>query len=162
MARILVQTEPFDTAAEQDALWRGHSSVGALVTFVGLMRDLNEDVGVSRMTLEHYPGMTEKALGAIAEEAVSRWSLDGLTIIHRVGRLEPQDPIVFVGVASRHRGDAFRACEFLIDYLKTRAPFWKKERTEEGERWVEARESDDAAAGRWGESEDRVGEAGKR
>ena len=149
MQRILVQTEPFDISAEQEALYRGNPRVGALVTFVGLMRDLSEGACVTRMTLEHYPGMTEKALAAIAEEAVSRWSLDGLTLIHRVGPLEPQDPIVFVGVVSRHRGDAFRACELLIDYLKTRAPFWKKEHTEDGERWVEARASDDAAAGRW-------------
>ncbi|MBK1724560.1 molybdopterin synthase catalytic subunit MoaE [Thiocystis violacea] len=150
MPRIIVQPNPFDVAAEQDALSRCNPRVGALVTFVGLMRDLNDGAQVSRMTLEHYPGMTEKALAAMAEEAASRWSLEGLTIIHRVGPLEPQDPIVFVGVASQHRGEAFRACEFLIDYLKTRAPFWKKEQTAEGERWVEARSSDDAAAGRWG------------
>lgn len=147
--RIRVQPEPFDIAAEQVALHQGNPSVGALVTFVGLMRDLNDGKQVHRMTLEHYPGMTEKALREIAEEAAARWSLEGLTIIHRVGPLEPQDPIVFVGVVSQHRGDAFRACELLIDYLKTRAPFWKKEHTTEGERWVEARASDDDAAGRW-------------
>ncbi|MBK5966578.1 molybdenum cofactor biosynthesis protein MoaE [Thiocystis minor] len=149
MPRIRIQTEPFDIAAEQDALWRDNPRVGALVTFVGLMRDLHEGVAVSRMTLEHYPGMTEKALAKIAEEANARWKLEGMTIVHRVGKLEPLDPIVFVGVASHHRGDAFRACEFLIDFLKTRAPFWKKEQTEQGERWVESRESDDAAARRW-------------
>ena len=123
--------------------------MGALVTFVGLMRDLNEGVEVSRMTLEHYPGMTEKALAAIAEEAAARWNLEGISIIHRVGTLDPQDPIVFVGAVSRHRQDAFRACEFLIDSLKTRAPFWKKEHTAHGERWVETRASDEVSAGRW-------------
>ena len=155
MALIRVQTEPFDAAAEQQALWLGDPGVGAVVTFVGLMRDLNDGVGVSQMTLEHYPGMTEKALAAVVAEAERRWSLTGITLIHRVGVLRPQDPIVFVGVASQHRGDAFRACELLIDYLKTRAPFWKKEHTDEGERWVEARESDEAAAGRWGAGEER-------
>ncbi len=149
MSRIHVQQEPIDIAAEQETLWRGRPQVGALVTFVGLMRDINEGVGVSAMTLEHYPGMTEKALDGIAAEAASRWKLEGIRIVHRVGLLRPQDPIVFVGVTSRHRGDAFRACEFLIDYLKTRAPFWKKETTVEGDRWVEARDCDDAAAGRW-------------
>ena len=149
MSRIQIQQEPIDIVAEQEALWRGRSQVGALVTFVGLMRDLSQGARVSAMTLEHYPGMTEKALASIAAEATARWELEGLCIVHRVGPLKPQDPIVFVGVASRHRGEAFRACEFLIDYLKTRAPFWKKEITEAGERWVEARDSDDAAADRW-------------
>lgn len=149
MRRIQVQIEPFDLAAEQAALWRGNARVGALVSFVGLVRDLSEGVGVSRLILEHYPGMTDKALAAIADEAAARWELEGVTLIHRVGTLEPQDPIVFVGVVSPHRGDAFRACEFLIDSLKTRAPFWKKEQTAQGERWVEARQSDETAAGRW-------------
>jgi molybdopterin synthase catalytic subunit len=134
MIRIQVQLEPIDIAAEQEALWRGKTRVGALVSFVGLMRDLNEGVGVSAMTLEHYPGMTERALAAIADEAARRWDLEGIRIVHRVGPLKPQDPIVFVGVVSAHRGEAFRACELLIDYLKTRAPFWKKETTAEGER----------------------------
>ncbi len=154
MQRILVQTAPFEIAAEQDALRRSNPHVGALVSFIGLMRDLNEGVAVTRMTLEHYPGMTEKALATIADEARARWHLEGVTIIHRVGALEPEDPIVFVGVTSQHRGDAFRACEFLIDYLKTRAPFWKKEQTPAGERWVEARSTDDAAAGRWEDASD--------
>jgi molybdopterin synthase catalytic subunit len=149
MRRVQVQIEPFDLAAEQQALWHVSPRVGALVTFVGLMRDLSDGLTVSRMTLEHYPGMTEKALLAIVNEANARWNLDGISIIHRVGTLAPQDPIVFVGVISRHRGDAFRACEFLIDYLKTRAPFWKKEHTERGERWVDARFSDEVAARRW-------------
>jgi molybdopterin synthase catalytic subunit len=151
MIRIQVQSEPIDVEAEQRALWLGNSRVGALVSFVGLMRDLNAGVEVQGMTLEHYPGMTERALAVIAEEAAARWDLSGLTIVHRVGALVPQDPIVFVGVASGHRGEAFRACELLIDYLKTRAPFWKKETTGSGERWVEARGADQEAAARWGE-----------
>jgi molybdopterin synthase catalytic subunit len=149
MRAIQIQTEPFDIRAEQEALCRDNRRIGALVTFVGLMRDLNAGVGVSRMTLEHYPGMTEKALAALAAEATERWELEGLRIVHRVGTLEPLDPIVFVGVISQHRGEAFRACEFLIDALKTRAPFWKKEITDAGERWVEARETDEEAARRW-------------
>ncbi|MFD2112763.1 molybdopterin synthase catalytic subunit MoaE [Thiorhodococcus fuscus] len=149
MHRIRVQSAPFDSAAEQAALVGDNARIGALVSFVGLMRDLNAGLGVSRMRLEHYPGMTEKALAAIADEAAERWELEGICIVHRVGILEPRDPIVFVGVVSQHRGDAFRACEFLIDYLKTRAPFWKKEVTDAGERWVEARSTDQAAAERW-------------
>lgn len=149
MNAIRIQTEPFDIRAEQEALCRNNPSIGALVTFVGLMRDLNDGMGVSRMTLEHYPGMTEKALGALVAEAGERWALEGIRLVHRVGTLEPLDPIVFVGVVSRHRGEAFRACEFLIDALKTRAPFWKKELTATGERWVEARETDAEAARRW-------------
>jgi len=149
MIDIRVQSEPFDLAVEQESLRRGRPEVGALVTFVGLMRDLNEDKRVSRMTLEHYPGMTEKALAAIAEEAAERWDLIDIRVIHRVGTLFPQDPIVLVAVTSAHRGDAFRACELLIDYLKTMAPFWKKEITEDGERWVEARHTDKSAAQRW-------------
>jgi molybdopterin synthase catalytic subunit len=146
---IQIQTEPFDIRAEQEALCRDNLRIGALVTFVGLMRDLNAGVGVARMTLEHYPGMTEKALGTLAAEASARWELEGLRIVHRVGTLEPLDPIVFVGVVSQHRGEAFRACEFPIDALKTRAPFWKKELTDAGERWVEARATDEDAARRW-------------
>lgn len=149
MNRIQVQQVPIEVAAEQEALWRGLPQVGALVSFVGLMRDINAGDQVTAMTLEHYPGMTEKALEAIAAEAAARWDLEGLCIVHRVGPLTPQEPIVFVGVVSRHRTDAFRACEFLIDYLKTRAPFWKKETTAAGARWVEARDGDEAAAGRW-------------
>ena len=149
MNSIRVQTNPIEIAAEQEALWRGRPQVGALVTFVGLMRDINVGKAVSAMTLEHYPGMTEKALAAITAEAAARWDLEGIRIVHRVGPLTPQDPIVFVGVAAQHRGAAFRACEFLIDYLKTRAPFWKKETTAEGARWVEGRETDVDAAARW-------------
>jgi molybdopterin synthase catalytic subunit len=149
MYDIRVQEQPFDLAAEQQSLWAGRPQVGALVSFIGLMRDINEGDAIRRMTLEHYPGMTEKALRAIAEEAARRWPIEAVRIVHRVGTLEPQDPIVLVAVAARHRGDAFRACELLIDYLKTRAPFWKKEVTAGGERWVEARDSDEDAAGRW-------------
>lgn len=147
--QIRIQSTPFDPFAEQDELRRGQPQVGALVAFVGLMRDLNEDANVCGMTLEHYPGMTERALAKIAAEAQRRWPLEGIRILHRVGRLEPEDPIVLVAVTSRHRGDAFRACELIIDYLKTDAPFWKKERTETGERWVEARDGDAAAQQRW-------------
>lgn len=149
MIDIRVQSDPFDIAAEQENLWRGHPQTGALVTFVGLMRDMNEGDRVSGMNLEHYPGMTEKALAAIADEAAGRWDLQGIRILHRVGELRPQDPIVLVAVTSAHRGEAFRACEYLIDYLKTRAPFWKKEITGSGERWVNARATDEDAASRW-------------
>lgn len=147
--RIQVREGSIDLHGEQETLWRGNPRIGAVVTFVGLMRDLNAGEDVQAMTLEHYPGMTERALGAIAEEAVRRWDLQGLTIVHRVGLLTPQDAIVLVGVASGHRGNAFQACEFLMDYLKTRAPFWKKELTRSGERWVEARDGDQEAAVRW-------------
>jgi molybdopterin synthase catalytic subunit len=147
--RILVQAEAFDLGAEVDAMRQGRTDIGAIASFVGLARDLNEGCGVAAMTLEHYPGMTEKALTALVGEARSRWTLLDVTVIHRVGRLLAGDPIVLVAVASEHRGEAFAACEFIMDYLKTRAPFWKKEETPEGERWVEARASDDAAAARW-------------
>lgn len=124
--------------------------MGAVATFVGVVRAKNDGAEVTRMTLEHYPGMTEKALAGIVRRARERWSLGGITVIHRVGPLEVGDPIVFVGVASAHRREAFEACEFIMDWLKTEAPFWKKEATPEGERWVDARESDDAAKARWG------------
>jgi len=149
MIDVRVQTEPFDIAAEQEGLWRGRLRVGALVTFVGLMRDMNQGKQVDRMVLEHYPGMTEKALTAIAEEAGRRWDLQGIRVLHRVGELRPQDPIVLVAVTSAHRSEAFRGCEFLIDYLKTRAPLWKKELTDQGERWLDSRTTDAAAAQRW-------------
>jgi len=149
MIDVRVQAEPFDIAAEQEDLWRGWPQVGALVCFVGLMRDMNQGGRVNRMMLEHYPGMTEKALIAIAEEAGRRWDLQGIRVLHRVGELRPQEPIVLVAVTSVHRGEAFRACEFLIDYLKTRAPFWKKELTDQGEHWLDSRTTDAAAARRW-------------
>ena len=146
---ISIQTEAFDTAGEEQKLRRGNPRIGAVVSFLGLMRDINDGDQVHTMTLEHYPGMTEKALAAIVDEAEQRWDLEGIRVIHRVGELRPEESIVLVMVASRHRGEAFRACEFVIDYLKTRAPFWKKEVTPEGERWVEARHSDKDAESRW-------------
>jgi molybdopterin synthase catalytic subunit len=151
--KIVVQNAAFELGAEVDAMRRGRSDIGAIASFVGLARDMNEGSDVAAMTLEHYPGMTEKALAALVEEAQSRWTLLDVTLIHRVGRLLPGDPIVLVAVAGSHRGEAFAACEFIMDYLKTRAPFWKKEETPEGERWVEARASDDAAAMRWGKTD---------
>jgi molybdopterin synthase catalytic subunit len=150
--KIAVQGEPFDLGAEVDAMRDNRTDIGAIASFVGLARDMNAGSGVAAMTLEHYPGMTEKALAALVDEACSRWALLDVTVIHRVGRLLPGDPIVLVAVAASHRGEAFAACEFIMDYLKTRAPFWKKEETPAGERWVEARASDDAAAARWDKS----------
>lgn len=147
--KIRVQTEPFDLAAEVTALYRDNPAVGAVASFLGVTRDVNAGLGVHTMTLEHYPGMTERALEKIVREAEQRWHLLGVTVIHRVGPLAPTEPIVLVAVASAHRGEAFQACEFIIDYLKTRAPFWKKELTPQGERWVDARDSDETAAARW-------------
>jgi len=146
---VRVQTEPFDAQAEADALRRGDREVGAVVTFVGTVRDVNDGDAVSTLELEHYPGMTEKALQAIEAEARERFDVRGIAIVHRVGVLAPGDPIVLVAVTGAHRGAAFDACRFVMDYLKTRAPFWKKERTPQGERWVEARGSDDEAAAAW-------------
>lgn len=146
---VSVQARDFDLGEEVRAL-RGHDRrVGAVASFVGTVRDLATSPELVSMTLEHYPGMTEAALEAIVAEARQRFDLLGVRVIHRIGELRPLDQIVMVAVASAHRGEAFAACEFLIDYLKTRAPFWKKEATVEGERWVEARTSDDAAADRW-------------
>ena len=136
---VRVQEADFDLNAELTALRAGDPRIGALASFVGLVRDINDGAGVSEMTLEHYPGMTEKALEAIVAEAQGRWDIYGTLVIHRVGPLVPGDRIVLVGVASAHRGEAFQACEFIMDYLKTRAPFWKKEDTGQGARWVEAR-----------------------
>jgi molybdopterin synthase catalytic subunit len=149
MKSVTVQNQPFDSAAEQAAVRGSDPGIGALVSFVGLMRDINDGDRVERMTLEHYPGMTEKALAAIVDEACERWPLAGVRVVHRVGEMRPTDPIVLVVVASAHRGAAFAACEFIMDYLKNRAPFWKKEYTADGERWVAQRDSDQAAAGRW-------------
>lgn len=146
---VRVQTEDFDVGREIAALRASNAKVGAVASFVGVVRDLNEGDAVSTLTLEHYPGMTEKALAQICEDAKSRWELYDTLVIHRVGELKPTDQIVLVIVTSAHRGEAFAACEFIMDYLKTRAPFWKKEATPEGERWVEARASDDEAAARW-------------
>jgi len=146
---VRVQTEDFDLSSEVAALRAGQPGVGAVAAFVGLVRDINEGNGVSEMTLEHYPGMTEKALEAIVVEAKGRWKVIDALIIHRVGTLKPCDQIVLVAVSGAHRGEAFAACEFIMDYLKTRAPFWKREVTPDGARWVDARETDDAAARRW-------------
>ena len=147
--KIAVQPEDFDAGREIAAVRAGNPKVGAVASFVGVVRDVNDGSGVATMTLEHYPGMTEKALKGIVDEAAGRWEVLDCTVIHRVGRLAPTDQIVLVVVASGHRGDAFAACEFIMDYLKTQAPFWKKEQTPGGERWVEAKESDDDAASRW-------------
>ena len=149
MPTVRVQEQDFDTGRELEALTRGRVDVGAVASFVGLVRDANDGHEIRAMTLEHYPGMTEKALEEICREAHSRWSLIDTLVIHRVGPLGPGDRIVLVAVSSAHRGEAFAACEFIMDYLKTRAPFWKREATAQGERWVEARASDDEAAGRW-------------
>ncbi len=151
MPRVRVQAEDFDVGRELDALTRGRRDVGAVASFVGLVRDANDGQAIGGMTLEHYPGMTEKALEEVCAQADSRWDLIGMVVVHRVGSLVPGDQIVLVGVASAHRGEAFAACEFIMDYLKTRAPFWKREDTPTGARWVEARASDDLAAGRWKE-----------
>lgn len=149
MPTIRVQTEDFDVGAEMAALRAGNSKIGAVAAFVGLVRDVNDGAGVSTLTLEHYPAMTQKALVEIVDQAKTRWEVIDATVIHRVGQLMPTDQIVLVLVASGHRGDAFQACEYIMDFLKTSAPFWKKESTVDGDRWVVARESDDAAASRW-------------
>ncbi len=146
---IRVQTQDFDAGLEISQLRSARNDTGAVVSFIGQVRDINEGETVSLLTLEHYPGMTEKALGAIVEQAKSRWDIFDALVIHRVGTLQPTDQIVLVAVTSAHRREAFKACEFIMDYLKTAAPFWKKEDTARGARWVEARESDDVAAARW-------------
>ncbi len=146
---VRVQAEDFDAGHEIARMRRGNPKVGAIAAFVGVVRDLNEGDPVAGMTLEHYPGMTERSIEAIVAEARSRWEIFDALVIHRVGTLAPTDQIVLVVVSSAHRGEAFAACEFLMDYLKTRAPFWKNERVAGGSRWVEARASDDEAAARW-------------
>ncbi|MWK58389.1 molybdopterin synthase catalytic subunit MoaE [Pseudomonas otitidis] len=146
---IRVQSAAFDPGVELNALHAANVGVGAVVGFVGYVRDFNDGLDVAGMFLEHYPGMTEKALQKIADEASARWPLLNIDILHRIGRLEPGEPIVFVGTASAHRQAAFDACNFVMDFLKTRAPFWKKEDTPDGPRWVEGRCSDQAAAKRW-------------
>lgn len=148
---VRITTEDFDAGREIAALRANDRRVGAVASFIGTVRDVNEGARVSAMTLEHYPGMTEKALDAIVEEARTRFDILDALVIHRVGELAPADQIVLVAVTSAHRGDAFDACRFVMDYLKTRAPFWKREDTAEGTRWVDARASDDDAAARWEE-----------
>jgi molybdopterin synthase catalytic subunit len=147
---VKVQEQDFDISLETAALRSAcGAGVGAVVLFIGTVRDMNDGANVSTMTLEHYPGMTEKALLSICEKAQARWKIFEPLVIHRVGPLLPKDQIVLVAVASAHRGEAFAACEFIMDYLKSEAPFWKKEQTPEGERWVDARVSDDAALKKW-------------
>jgi molybdopterin synthase catalytic subunit len=146
---VRVQHEDFDLGAEVARLRAGNPRIGAVASFVGVVRDLNDGADVATMTLEHYPGMTEKALTDIVDQAKARWDVYDVLVIHRVGELKPTDQIVLVVVTGAHRGEAFAACEFVMDYLKTEAPFWKKESTPDGARWVDARDSDDAARDRW-------------
>ena len=148
--RVTVQTEDFDLGREVTALRAADASIGAVAAFIGTVRDRNDGQGISAMELEHYPGMTERAIEAMIDDAVQRFGINGARVIHRVGLLQPVDQIMMVAVTAAHRGSAFQACEFLMDYLKTQAPFWKKEQTPEGARWVDARVSDDAAMQRWG------------
>jgi molybdopterin synthase catalytic subunit len=154
---VRVQVDDFDVSRELAGLLAGDARVGAVAAFIGTVRDVNEASAVASMTLEHYPGMTEKALTAIVDEAKSRWNILDALVIHRVGELGPTDQIVLVGVTGAHRAEAFAACEFIMDYLKTRAPFWKKEATPSGARWVDARAGDDDAAARWDRAPKSVG-----
>ncbi len=149
MSAVRVQAQDFDLAVEVAALRANQPKVGAVVSFVGTVRDMNDGASVAEMELEHYPGMTEQALEQIVEQAKARWPIIDALVIHRIGPLLPQEQIVLVAVTSAHRGEAFAACEFIIDYLKTEAPFWKKEQTPAGARWVDARVSDDAALRKW-------------
>ncbi len=150
MSRVSIQSADFDLAVEVAALRAGDAGVGAVATFIGTVRDGNDGSAVSDMELEHYPGMTERAIEAMIDEAQRRFDIRAARVVHRIGVLRPGDQIVLVAVSSAHRGQAFQACEFLMDYLKTQAPFWKKETTPEGARWVDARVADDAALARWG------------
>ena len=149
-ARVRIQTESFDVGLELQALRAGDRGVGAVCCFLGTVRDRNEGEDVTALELEHYPGMTERSIEAMIDEAHRRFDIRAARVVHRVGPLQVQDPIVLVAVSSAHRGESFQACEFLMDYLKTQAPFWKKEQTPDGARWVDARVSDDAALARWG------------
>lgn len=149
-ARVSIQTGDFDLQQEVMALHAGDRRVGAICSFIGTVRDRNDGSDVSAMELEHYPGMTEKAIEAMIDEAQRRFDIFGARVVHRIGMLEPTDRIMMVAVSSAHRGQSFEACEFLMDYLKTQAPFWKKEQTPDGARWVDARVADDAALARWG------------
>ncbi|MFJ3058364.1 molybdopterin synthase catalytic subunit MoaE [Herbaspirillum sp. NPDC087042] len=146
---VRVQTADFDLSAEVAQLRLSNPRVGAVVSFVGTVRDLNDGATVSEMELEHYPVMTERALEQIVEQAKARWPIFDALVIHRIGPMQPREQIVLVAVTSPHRGEAFAACEFIMDYLKTQAPFWKKEQTPAGARWVDARESDDSALAKW-------------
>jgi molybdopterin synthase catalytic subunit len=149
MTRVRVQEADFDISAEVAALRADNPKVGAVACFIGTVRDLNEGRAVETMELEHYPGMTEKSLQKIADDARERWPGSDVLIVHRVGKLLPLDQIVLVATTAAHRGEAFESCAFVMDYLKTQAPFWKKEKTGNGEKWVDARESDSAATQRW-------------
>ena len=150
LPRVAIQTEDFDLSAELQALRAGNPAVGAVCSFIGTVRDRNEGDAVASMELEHYPGMTEKSIEAMIDAAHQRFDILGARVVHRVGLLQPLDQIMMVAVVSAHRGQSFQACEFLMDYLKTQAPFWKKEQTPEGARWVDARVADDAALAKWG------------
>jgi molybdopterin synthase catalytic subunit len=149
VTEVRVETSDFDLGAEIARLRAGDARVGAVVSFVGTVRDMNDGDSVAELELEHYPGMTERALHDIVEQARARWPLYGVLVIHRVGPMQPQDQIVLVACTAAHRGEAFAACEFIMDYLKTDAPFWKKEQTPNGARWVDARVTDDAARAKW-------------
>ncbi len=148
--RVSIQTFDFDLSAEIAALRLQDKRIGAICTFTGTVRDRNDGLNVSSMELEHYPGMTEKAIEAMIDEAFKRFDIYGVRVVHRIGLLQPLDQVVLVAVTSAHRGESFKACEFLMDYLKTQAPFWKKEKTPEGACWVDARVTDDAALAKWG------------
>jgi molybdopterin synthase catalytic subunit len=148
-ADVYIQREDFDPRELQAALTADDHGVGAVASFVGLVRSGGGQEQLHHMELEHYPGMTERSIQAIVDDARQRWDIAGATVVHRIGRLAPAEQIVYVGVSSRHRGEAFQACEFIMDFLKTEAPFWKKETTESGASWVDARESDETAARRW-------------
>jgi len=156
-AVVTVQQADFDLAAEVAALRNGDGQIGAVATFVGTVRDRSDGAHVTAMELEHYPGMTEQAIEAMVGEAHRRFDIRGARVVHRVGPLLPGDQIVLVAVTSAHRHEAFQACEFLMDYLKTQAPFWKKETTPDGAHWVDARQADDAALARWGLQMDNAG-----
>ena len=149
ITKVSVRQEDFDVSREMEELRKGSGSAGAMVAFTGVVRNRNQGDDIFALTLEHYPGMTESAITAIADKARARWELDDIVVIHRVGRLEVGDQIVLCLVTSAHRGEAFEACEYIMDWLKTEAPFWKKEETPSGSRWVDARESDEKAKARW-------------
>jgi len=157
MPRVSIQSADFDLSTEVAALRAGDGGAGAVTSFVGVVRDRSEGRGIRSMELEHYPGMTEKAIESMIDEAHRRFELRAVRVIHRVGLLQPGDQIVLVAVSAEHRGEAFQGCEFLMDYLKTQAPFWKKEATPHGERWVDARVADDRALARWGIAADNAG-----